>query len=279
MGFDPISYLMGKASGSGGGGGIPLLTRAEWSALTTAQKQAYGLLAIQDTNSGFDRGVLVNGADYTPIGEYLPASNPLNIICDAYVGNFFSSSAEWGDGTNPIIMQEGLNPAKNTEENAIYLSIAESEKCAFVDLGAIQTTYTAYAVMKLVSPSDYTRLLSSMRERQSGYGMLLFGSTVSVSSWASDTSTGVSSTDYIAVAMQYHSGEGAGMVTGAGQYITKSPSSSGQYITIGRTDINSEVQHSEPANLYLRYFGVSSAYETPTQIRTNLENLESVFIQ
>lgn len=51
----------------GGGGGVPLLTRAQWNALSTAQKQAYGLLAIQDANSGYDRGELVYGADYLPV--------------------------------------------------------------------------------------------------------------------------------------------------------------------------------------------------------------------
>ena len=46
--------------------GVPILTRAEWNALSVAQKQAYALLAIQDANSGFDRGELVYGADYVP---------------------------------------------------------------------------------------------------------------------------------------------------------------------------------------------------------------------
>lgn len=265
--------------GSGGGGGdVPLLTRAQWNALSTAQKQAYGLLAIQDANSGFNRGELVNGADFDPIGMYLPASDPANIICNAFTDNFFSSEY-WGDGTNPITMQSGLAPSKDTSENAVYLGIAATSKFAYVDLETAGATYTVYAVMKLVSPGSYTRLLSSMAERRTGLGMLLFGSTVNVSSWANDTSTGVSSTNYIAVAMQYHTGGGAGMVGSSGTYITKTPSGSGQHLAIGRTDIDSSATNAEPANLYLRYLGVSSVYETESQIRTNLTNLESVFIQ
>lgn len=50
----------------GGGGGLPLLSRAEWDALTTAQKQSYGLVAIQDANVGYLRGDLVDGASYVP---------------------------------------------------------------------------------------------------------------------------------------------------------------------------------------------------------------------
>lgn len=49
---------------SGISGGIPVLTESEWNSLTTEQKQSYNLVAIQDKNQGFERGILVNGADY-----------------------------------------------------------------------------------------------------------------------------------------------------------------------------------------------------------------------
>lgn len=61
LGYGPVTVNVQ------GGGSVPLLTRAQWNALSTAQKQAYGLLAIQDANSGFDRGELVYGADYQPV--------------------------------------------------------------------------------------------------------------------------------------------------------------------------------------------------------------------
>lgn len=273
LGYGPVTVNV-----QGGGGDVPLLTRAQWDALSTAQKQAYGLLAIQDADSGFTRGELVYGADYIPIGVYLPASNTSDIICEAYVDNFTSGVDTWGAGSNPIILQSGLSPVKDASENAVYLGIAANDKYAYVDFGAVKATYTAYAVMKLVSPGAYTRLLSSMASRSSGQGMLLYGGTISVSSWANDTSTGVLSTSYVAVALQYQLGSGAGLATSAGTYITKSPSNSSQYLTIGRTDIGPTTGNAEPGNLYMRYFAVSGAYETEQQIRTNLANLESVFI-
>lgn len=49
---------------SPGGGGVELIQRADWDALTTEEKQSYDLLAIQDDDIGFERGVLVNGRDY-----------------------------------------------------------------------------------------------------------------------------------------------------------------------------------------------------------------------
>lgn len=60
----PSEFVSAIGAITTGGGGIPLLTRAQWTALTTVQKKAYDLVVIQDTSSGFDRGELVNGADY-----------------------------------------------------------------------------------------------------------------------------------------------------------------------------------------------------------------------
>lgn len=47
-----------------GGGDVVLMTRAEWNALTTAEKQTYGLVAIEDNETGYDRGVLVDGSEF-----------------------------------------------------------------------------------------------------------------------------------------------------------------------------------------------------------------------
>lgn len=51
--------------------GAEIITRSDWNALTTAQKQAKGLVAIQDSTTGFQRGIFVNGADYLPDVEML----------------------------------------------------------------------------------------------------------------------------------------------------------------------------------------------------------------
>ncbi len=260
--------------------GMPILTRAQWNALTTEQKQSYGYIAVQDSDSGFIRGSLYYGADYVEIRKFLPASNPDDILCDAYVANFDPDKTVWGLGDNPITLQTGLLPTIDQTENAVLLNILQSGKFAYVDLGAEGAQYTVYAVMRLISPGSYTRLLSSMESRVAGRGMLLYGSEIKVSSWANDTSTGAYSANYNAVALQYRPtlGAGAGMVSHNGSYIVKTPAISSQYLAIGRTDINPDAANAEPANLYLRYLGVSSAYETETQIRANLANLESEFI-
>lgn len=265
----------------GGGGGIPLLTRAAWDALTTAQKQSYGLLVIQDTDSGFLRGDLVYGGAYVPVGLYIPYSDAEDVICESYVSNFDPSTPlAWGVGDRPIQMQTGLNPSVNSEENAVYLGINATGKFAYVDLGSQKAPFTAYIVAKLASSDGYTRILGSMVSRSSGQGMMLFGSPINVSSWASDTSTGVSSTSaYFAAALQFNGANGgAGIVGSSGSYITKSPSTSNQYLAIGRSDINSSTYTTAPGNLYLRYLAVVSAYESESVIRQNLAALEAQFI-
>lgn len=47
-------------------GGIQLIAQADWDAMTKEEKWAYGLVAIQSEVSGYERGILVNGADYKP---------------------------------------------------------------------------------------------------------------------------------------------------------------------------------------------------------------------
>ena len=57
---DSLSMMMESDSS----GGAEIIARSDWNALTTAQKQAKGLVAIADTTTGYERGQLVNGADY-----------------------------------------------------------------------------------------------------------------------------------------------------------------------------------------------------------------------
>ena len=47
-----------------GSGGIPIISRDLWDSLPISTKRSYGLIAIQDRLIGFDRGELVNGADF-----------------------------------------------------------------------------------------------------------------------------------------------------------------------------------------------------------------------
>lgn len=47
--------------------GIPLLSKSDWDELTTEEKQAYGLVAVQENDTGYIRGLLVSGEDYVDL--------------------------------------------------------------------------------------------------------------------------------------------------------------------------------------------------------------------
>ena len=178
----------------GGGGNIPIIDEAVWNAMTTAQKQAQGLVIIQTALTGFERGKYVNGADY--VESLLPYSDASHIICEASLDNFDSTQLSWGRGTNPITLSANVDVYAQ-DSNAVYIPTAADGTLAYVDLGATGKAFTAYIVMKLINPSTYTRVLGAMASRNLAYGMILYGATVNVSSWGSDTSTGVSSSaDY-----------------------------------------------------------------------------------
>lgn len=260
------------------GGGATLMTRAEWNALTTAQKKSYQYVGIIDSQSGYNRGSLVYGADY---GAYLPYSDESKIICNAFIENYLSSVLSWGDGNNPVTIEEGMH-SYDSANNAVLIQNTTTKCGAYVDLGAASTPFTAYIVAKASSPGSYSRLISAFANRGSGGGIMLYGGTIKVSSWANDSNTSKSASNYFAGAITFGgSGDAAGAVdngNGSPSYITKPPTQAGRYIAIGRTDIDSSATNAEPCNLYVRYVGVVSERETQTVIMNNLAALVSQLI-
>ncbi len=267
-----------------GGSDVTLLTLAQWTALSTAEKQAYGLVAIQKASSGYERGILVNGADYEPIGIYLPYSSQASIICEAYPSIFDASAASWGVGDNPIQITGGTGSIDS--DGAVEILTYTDGTLAYVDLGEASAQFTAYIVGKVVSASSaYTRLLSAMNARSNGRGILLYGSSnVNVSSWGSDTQTEITSTSLFAAAIQF-ADTGAAKGTAIADssstptFISKAPTDCGRYLTIGRTDIVASTTDADPSDMAIKYFAVTTEVESETVITQNLQYLASQFIE
>ena len=255
--------------------GVPLMSRADWDNLTDEEKQSYGLIAIQDAVSGFERGVLVNGADYVHVGKYIPYSDEDTVICEAYVDNFVADALSWGVGSNPITFNSA--PTKDTSENAIDIKVATSGKLAYCDLGAVDTVFTAYVVLKLISPTQYARIISALKYRSSGNGILLYGNPVVISSWGNDTFTSQDSTTYFACAIQY---AGSGSAKGGilNNIVTKSVYGAGRYITLGRSDTDPDTYNAVPCDIMVKYCGITNVADSETVINNNLSNLISQFI-
>ena len=263
----------------GDGEGAEIITRAAWNAMTTARKQAKGLVAIQDTNTGYQRGVFVNGADYVQPNIYIPNSDETKVLCEAYYNNFDVTASTWGAGISPAQYLSSAKPSANSAENAIYVPAAANGVVPYVDLGDVNTPFTAYVVMKLVNPSTYSRIVSCMSERSTSLGIMLYGPTVNISSWSNDTSTGISSTDYFVGCIRYGSTtsgfayDGTDIVS-----VDKNPTSCGRYVTLARTDINSSTSNAEPSNCYVRYFAVVGEAESDSIIEANINALYQSFI-
>lgn len=213
---------------------------------------------------------------YADTGIYLPYTDSKDIICEAFPDIFDSQLSTWGVGTNPIIFSG--TPSYNSGENAISIPTASNNVLAYCDLGSNGTPFTAYVVMKGVSMSSYSRLLSAMASRSSGQGILLYGNPVTVSSWGSDTGTSVPGNDYFVGVLQYSSLNNAlGGVYGS-SLITKALANSGRYITIGRTDIDPNTTNAEPCDTLVKYIGIVKGADSINAINANIAHLYNTFI-
>lgn len=209
-------------------------------------------------------------------GSYLPSSNSENIICEAFADNFDASALAWGVGANPV--QFSASGATQQADDSVLISVRSSGTLAYVDLGADNTPFTAYIVCKLVNPSTYSRIMSAMASRGAGQGMLLYGATVNVSSWANDTNTGVNaSSAYFVGVMKFGGNTNSGGIVNNGNYISKPPSVAGRYLTIARTDINPSTANAEPCDILVKYLGVVLGAESEATIRANMQYLMNEF--
>ena len=104
------------------GGGLETIAKADWDALTTAQKQRYGLIGIIENITGYDRGVIVNGADYVDATteELLLKQNLLNASVTMDLNNMTFTSVEVANIDLSAINCVGLYTDQNRGTNANF---------------------------------------------------------------------------------------------------------------------------------------------------------------
>lgn len=264
--------------------GPEIITRANWDLMTESQKQAKGFVAIQDNSTGFLRGEFVNGADYIQRNKYIPYSDEYKVLGVAYPDLFDASANSWGYGTNPVLYSgTGGKPTLSTQEQAIYFPTNTSGVVGYVDLGAINTPFTAYIVMKCISSTG--RILCCTEQASMSHLIMLSGDydNISVDSWGSGSNLGVSAVaDYFVAAMTSSVTTGYGYAYDAANdtvnSMNKSLTATGRYITIGRTDIDPNIMYPAPTDLYLKYIAVVSEVENGTTIINNIRNLYNQFV-
>lgn len=271
---------------------VEIITRNAWNALTPAQKQAKGLVAIQDSSTGYERGEFVNGADYVQKNRYIPNSNEDDVLCEAYVSNFDATATSWGNGDVPIqYMSPSNKPTLDATENAVLVAAYSSGAVPYVDLGSAQQSFTAYAVIKQSAAfSSYPRLLSCVYARTNSGGIVLYNKSneVMVSKWGDELPTGITANQYFVVAIRNENTGSSTNTTDVYLYNgdeyghvvkkTEEPSNIGQYFTVARTDIDSNAQFAEPSDVYVKYLAVVSGAESENTIGLNMQNIYNEFL-
>lgn len=261
MSFDVTSFLMGKTSG-----GVTMLTRAQWNSLSATQKQAYGLLAIQDANSGFKRGELVNGADY--IYTLLTESMPSSILAEAMCENYEVGIETWGNLT-----LVGSSSMEIEADGSVHFN--GNGMSAYYDLGASNTPVTNYMVFKSLSSSGISKLITNVYLYYSGNAPGLFrnGANIYYTRYGEDTDTGVSAVDgFHCIAV---SNAGGGQVStfyvDAVKKGTLTAGNVGRYSEFSAT----VQQHSElyGGNYDIKYMAVVSGAESEATVIANMQNI------
>lgn len=250
-------------------GGIEMLTKSQWDALTTQEKRSYGLIAIRDTTTGFLQGRLVYGADYD---EYLPNSNTANVKCEAYWDNFNPSSLTWGNGSNPVTLSALVSQYQS--ENAVYLD-ARSGKLFSVDLSTTTSDFVVYVVAKGIAyNSGDVTVLGSIYQWNSQNIVNLYhrsGTMWRTSIYGSDTDFIQTNGDYVAVAIRSNNMYASWFGYGVTPRLNVQYSHHGQYFTFGG------YPNVYSTDLAVKFIAYVNQAEDDTTIQQNLINLASKF--
>ena len=249
--------------GGGGSSGAPILTRAQWNALSTAQKQAYGYVGIEDAVSGFFRGELVYGADY--IGSLLSSSVAADVLAEAPCENYSSSLPLWGG-----LWLSGQSAFAVESDGAVRMSSAG--QYAFYTLNAADTPFTAYMVSKSRSTAsgDY-RLMMATYANNSGNAPGFFRKNANLwtTAFGQDADSGCSAAVMNVIAMSVSGPGGAAFFVNGEKTSVKTLNHSGA--TIGFGGEPNQFGSHDDVDVY--YAAVVSGAEADATVIANMQSI------
>lgn len=258
---------------SSGGGGIQSISKSDWDALTKTQKNSYGLVNIITSSSGYTRGLLVNGSDYSYAQEYLPYSDDSYVGCVAYYDNFNSNELAWGDGESPVSMSATCT--RYQSEDAVYFDAKTSQKQIRIPLGGTQTDFTVYVVAKGISYANGdVIILGSVYSWSSGNEIILYhrtGTTWISSIYGSDVELIDTAGGYVAVAIRSNSMKASWFAHDGASRKNVIYNKHGEYFTFGYYGTTYST------DLAVKFVGYVSHAETDLTIQSNLENLAEIY--
>ena len=238
--------------------GAEIITRSDWNALTTAQKQAKGLVAIQDASTGYKRGEFVNGADYHD--TLLQYSTYSSILEEAKCENHTSGTDVWGGLTLSGAMDNDADGGVVTNGKVISKDFSDSN-----------VSVTVYALMrKDASPSGNKTLIGIPYSMSGNNCPNIFtnGTTVYTSVYGSDSAiSGISSANYnlFTIALDATNKKADFYVNGTLVRNNISYNNSGGYAAFGAGDKSL----TNVISSAIKYIAIVSGYETSYTITNN----------
>lgn len=247
--------------------GAEIITRSAWDALTTAEKQSKGLVAIQDSASGYNRGVLVNGADYRD--TLLQYSNYADILVEAKSDTHESGTAVWDTLT-----------LSGEMDNASDGAVVTGGKTVSYSLSAANTDVTIYALMRRSSLTETgNRTMIGIPYSSSGDNLpniFTNGAGVYTSVYGSDIMhPSLNSTEYTLYSMAVDATNKTVDFFADGTLIRSgvSFSNSGGYVVFGAAD----VELLNVLSCDIKFIGIVGAYEQATNIIANHNHIMDVY--
>lgn len=265
--MDIIGNALQIMMSGGGATGAEIITRADWDTLTTAEKQAKGLVAIQDASTGFNRGVLVNGADYRD--TLLQYSNYTDILTEVKSDTHESGTAVWDNLT-----------LSGEMDNASDGAVITGGKTISYNLSAANTDVTIYALMRRSNLTETgNRTLIGIPYSSSGNNLpniFTNGAGVYTSVYGSDIMhPSLNSTDYTLYSMAVDATNKTVDFFANGALIRSGVSflNSGGYVVFGAANI--ELLNALSCDI--KFIGVVGAYEQATNIIANHNHIMDVY--
>lgn len=270
-GFNAMEEVVVTVSG-GGDGNCNIVDQATWDSYTFEQKKASNLTVIRNSPNVM-KGVWydlhnLGGSDYIPYSQM--------IICEATIDNFDATSHSWGDGPNPLTLENLLTA--NADGIGVDIKGQQSHDGVYCDLEDINTDFTAYLVFRYSQAYSYGRILCSSYQStydEETYICQSSNTGLKAGTWGSDPDIGTAHTvdTYIVVAMR-NDNMVASFFKNTTKGQDKNPNHFGRYIALASSYPNG---YGYATNLTVAYVGIVGEAESDLTILDNIDVLMNKF--
>ena len=154
--------IWGNAVTLGGAGGdIPIIPYSQWEAMTPEQKESYGLVGLTTTETGYFRGYLVNGVNYSL--SLLDLSDAPFISLEELWHTYIEGTATWGS-----FVTHGTGITRDDTDDCLLL---ENSTWLTADVLG-DGNFTIYGVVRRVSTVNNSRALLSINRNTTQHSYL-----------------------------------------------------------------------------------------------------------